>query len=106
MKYTGDVVPFAVGPLEYTVRTGTTWGTPRELPFRTITTPAPSVHEGQLCIAYIRPDDQVVMWASMDAGGTWTAPAQIHRDQTFYGPALTSANGKLHYAVIGKDGKV
>lgn len=106
VKYTGDQVPFAVGALEYAVRTGATWGTPRTLPFKSITTPALAVHDGRLYLAYLRPEDQAVMWASMDAGGTWTAPARIHTDTSFHGPALTSADGKLHYAVTGKDGKV
>ncbi|MFD9451788.1 hypothetical protein ACFWBC_01600 [Streptomyces sp. NPDC059985] len=92
--------------MEYAVRTGTSWGTPRTLPFRTITTPALAVHDGRLHIAYLRPEDQAVMWAGMDASGTWTAPTLIHADQSWYGPTLTSANGKLHYAVTGKDGPV
>ncbi|WP_158714696.1 hypothetical protein [Streptomyces erythrochromogenes] len=102
----GRIDPITSGPLEYVVRTGTTWGTPMTLPFRTIITPALAVHAGRLYLAYVRPEDQAVMWASMDADGTWTQPARIHADTTFYGPTLTSAGGKLHYAVTGKDEKV
>ncbi|MGW1997971.1 hypothetical protein [Embleya sp. NPDC001921] len=102
----GRIDAIKAGPLEYAVRTNTTWGTPATLPFRTITNPALAVHNGRLYLAYVRPEDQAVMWASMDAGGTWTQPAPIHGDQSWYGPALTSAGGTLHYAVTGKDSSV
>ncbi|MFH8682048.1 hypothetical protein [Streptomyces lydicus] len=106
VKYTGDQVPFAVGALEHAVRTRAGWETPRTLPFKSITTPALAEHDNRLYIAYLRPEDQRVMWASMDPAGTWTAPAPIHSDTSFYAPALTHARNKLYYAVTGKDGKV
>ncbi|MFE5494769.1 hypothetical protein ACFQ7Z_33100 [Streptomyces virginiae] len=106
VKYTGPHVPFAEGTLEYAVGTATGWGAPQPLPFRSITTPALSAYTDRLYAAYLRSHDQAVMWASMDADGNWTVPAQIGSDQSWFAPALTWAHGKLIYAVTGKDGGI
>ncbi|MFE5534804.1 hypothetical protein ACFQ7O_03515 [Streptomyces sp. NPDC056485] len=106
VKWTGPTIPFAEGYLEHSIRSGSTWRTGIPLTYKTITTPALAVHEGRLYICFLRPSDQAVMWASTDTAGNWTQPAQIHGDQSYYAPTLTSAGGKLHYAVTGKDSKV
>ncbi|MFJ8627436.1 hypothetical protein ACIRD3_31975 [Kitasatospora sp. NPDC093550] len=108
VKWSGATIPFAEGFLEHSIRSGTdgTWRTGIPLTYKTITMPALAVHEGRLYICFLRPSDQGVMWASTDAAGNWTQPAQVGGDHAWYAPALTSANGKLHYAVTGKDGRV
>ncbi|MFF3431400.1 hypothetical protein [Streptomyces sp. NPDC002602] len=103
VKFTGDLVPFPSGTLEYAVRTGTTWGAPTALPWPSTAAPALAVHEGRLYAAFVRPEDHGVMWASMDAGGIWSTPARIGGDQSYVAPALTSAHGKLIYAVTGRN---
>ncbi|MFE2246062.1 hypothetical protein [Streptomyces lavendulae] len=99
-------IPFHEDYLKHSVRTGSTLSEAAHVPFKTITSPALAVHEGRLYACYLRPSDQAVMWASMNTNGTWTAPAAIHGDQSWYAPTLTSAHGKLYYAVTGKDGKI
>ncbi|MFJ7779404.1 hypothetical protein [Streptomyces yangpuensis] len=106
VKWSGDTIPFAEGYLEHSIRSGTSWRTGIPLTYKTITTPALAVHGDRLYICFLRPSDQAVMWASTDTAGNWTQPAQIHGDQSYYAPTLTSAGGKLHYAVTGKDSKV
>ncbi|MGW0897639.1 hypothetical protein ACWD0G_11690 [Streptomyces goshikiensis] len=106
VKWSGDTIPFAEGFLEHSIRNGTSWRTGIPLAYKTITTPALAVHGDRLYICFLRPSDQAVMWASTDVNGNWTQPQQIHGDQSFYAPTLTSAGGKLHYAVTGKDARV
>ncbi|MER5807801.1 hypothetical protein ABT143_06330 [Streptomyces sp. NPDC002033] len=106
VKYAGTTVPFAVGTLEYAVRGASGWGTPQPLPFRSITTPALSAYTDRLYACYLRPEDQAVMWTSMDANGNWTVPEQVGGDQSWFAPALTWAHGKLIYAVTGKNGAI
>ncbi|MFE5560232.1 hypothetical protein [Streptomyces sp. NPDC056544] len=106
VKWSGPTIPFAEGYLEHSIRSGTSWRTGIPLTYKTITTPTLSVHGDRLYICFLRPSDQAVMWASTDVHGNWTQPAQIHGDQSYYAPTLTSAGGKLHYAVTGKDSKV
>ncbi|MFE3632062.1 hypothetical protein [Streptomyces goshikiensis] len=106
LKYTGEHVPYPSGSLEYTVRTGTTWAAPVRLPWSSLSSPALAAHAGRLYAAFVRPSDQAVMWASTDGNGNWSEPARIGGDLSYVGPALTSAHGKLIYAVTGKDGKI
>ncbi|MYR14527.1 hypothetical protein GTY62_38840 [Streptomyces sp. SID724] len=106
VKWSGAKIPFAEGYLRCSVRSGSTWQTPARLPFRTITTPALAVHGDRLHALFLRPSDQVIMWTSMDSSGTWSPAQPLGGDQSWYAPALTSAGGVLHYAVVGKDDRL
>ncbi|MFF8731922.1 hypothetical protein ACF073_36410 [Streptomyces sp. NPDC015171] len=105
VKYSGDMVPFPVGALEYAVRTGSgltaAWSVPVTLPWDSMTAPALASFKGKLHCVYVRPD-QAVMWTVMD-GTTWSEPQQIHGWASLYAVALCEFSGKLHLALTGKD---
>ncbi|MFF2752077.1 hypothetical protein ACFVVA_41895 [Kitasatospora sp. NPDC058048] len=106
----GERVPFPAGTLEYAVRSRAlgvgVWTGPVALPWPSTSAPALAAHAGRLYAAFVSPDEQAVMWASMDGNGNWTVPEQLGRDESYVAPALTSAHGKLIYAVTGKDDRV
>ncbi|MCM9077373.1 hypothetical protein OG304_38350 [Streptomyces sp. NBC_00160] len=106
VRFTGDKIPFPANDLQCVIRTDTTWSAPTTLPFQGLSGPTLAVHDNKLYLFYIRTNDQAVMWASMDTSGNWTTPARVSTDRSWHAPGVTSANGRLYYAVTGMDNKV
>ncbi|MEU4588067.1 hypothetical protein AB0F92_39475 [Kitasatospora aureofaciens] len=102
VKSTGDKVPFPVGTLEYAVRTGDTWGAPIALPWKTIAPPALASYLGKLHVLFIRPRDHAVMWTRLE-GKEWSNPERIHQWTSYFAPALTVFNGRMHCAYVAND---
>ncbi len=102
VRYTGDLVPFPTGTLEYAVRTGDSWSAPLALPWESNTPPALASYNGKLYAAFVDRGQQV-LWTRLE-NGEWKAPKQLGGDASYHAPALCAAHGKLFYAVTGTDG--
>ncbi|CAL9661744.1 hypothetical protein SUDANB108_07046 [Streptomyces sp. enrichment culture] len=104
VKSTGPRVPFPEGTVEAVERSGSTWGVPVSLGWRSVTPPAVASHNGALHVLFVDPHHRV-FWTRQESGG-WRAPEQVGGDVSYHAPAVVSAHNKLYYALTGTDGGV
>ncbi|MER7666686.1 hypothetical protein [Streptomyces sp. NPDC096193] len=102
VKYSGDMVPFPVGTLEYVVEGDDGWGDPITLPWESMSAPALAVYGGKLYASYIHENDNAVMLTVRD-GNTWSEPQRISNWASYHAPALAAHDGKLHCVLVGRN---